>query len=38
MKLKVTDSTTTLILTTYFGPKMPINMGAMQGIKKHKPE
>jgi len=34
MKPRVADSTTTLILMTYFGPKMPTNMGLIQGSKK----
>jgi len=34
MKLKVADSATTPTLMTYFGPKMPIDTGAMQGSKK----
>jgi len=34
MKPKAADSTTTPVLTTNFGPKMPIDTGAMQGSKK----
>jgi len=34
MKPKMADSATTPTLTTYFGPKMPINTGVMQGSKK----
>jgi len=34
MKPKTADSATTPTITTYFGLKMPIDTGVMQGSKK----